>query len=59
MSLQVPLIQKQYLLTRDTVLHLLQAERTIMRREQLLLNYIIQTQADQWEGGFSGYLARS
>jgi Lon protease-like protein len=59
MSLQLPLVQKQYLLTRATVLHLLQAERAIMRREQLLLNYIIQTQADQWEGGYSGYLAKS
>jgi Lon protease-like protein len=59
MSLRLPLVQKQYLLTRATVLYLLQAERAILRREQLLLNYIIQTQADQWEGGFSGYLARS
>ena len=59
MSLQLPLVQKQYLLSRDTLLHLLEAEWAIMRREQLLLNYIIQTQADQWEGGYSGYLARS
>ena len=59
MSLKVPLVQKQYLLTRPTVDLMLQAERVIMRREQLLLNHIIQTQADQWEGGYSGYLARS
>ena len=59
MSLQLPLVQKQNLLTQATVLRMLLAERAIMRREQLLLNYIIQTQADQWEGGYSGYLARS
>jgi Lon protease-like protein len=59
MSLQLPLVQKQYLLTRPTVRHMLRAERAIMRREQLLLNHIIQTQADQWEGGYSGYLAKS
>jgi hypothetical protein len=47
------------LLTRPTVRHMLRAERAIMRREQLLLNHIIQTQADQWEGGYSGYLAKS
>jgi hypothetical protein len=59
MSLQLPLVQKQYLLTRDTVPLLLRAERSVIRREQLILNHIIQTQADQWEGGYSGYLARS
>jgi Lon protease-like protein len=59
MSLQLPLVQKQYLLSRDTLPLLLQAEQAIMRREQLLLNHIIQTQADQWEGGYSGTLARS
>jgi Lon protease-like protein len=59
MSLQLPLVQKQYLLTRHTLPDLFQAERAIMRREQLLLNHIIQTQADQWEGGYSGYLARN
>jgi hypothetical protein len=30
-----------------------------MRREQLLLDHIIQTQSSQWEGGYSGYLAKN
>ena len=51
--------EKQRLLGQPTIPRLLQAERAIMRREQLLLNYIIQTQTRQWEGGYSGYLARN
>ncbi len=58
-ALQLPMPQKQYLLGQATVAHLLRAERAIMRREQLILNYIIQTQRDQEEGGFSGFLARN
>jgi Lon protease-like protein len=58
-TLQLPLPQKQYLLDQPTVSHMLLAERAIMRREQLILNHIIQTQTDQWEGGFSGYLAKN
>jgi Lon protease-like protein len=58
-ALQLPMAQKQQLLARATVADLLWAERALMRREQLILNHIIQTQADQWEGGFSGYLARN
>jgi Lon protease-like protein len=58
-SLQLPMAQKQHLLTQPTVAHLLLAERAIMNREQLLLDYVIQTQRDQWEGGFSGLLAKN
>jgi Lon protease-like protein len=58
-ALQLPMIQKQRLLSQPTVLNMLLAERAILRREQLILNYIIQTQKEQWEGGFSGYLARN
>lgn len=58
-SLQLPVAQKQHLLTQSTVAHLLLAERTIMNREQLLLDHIIRTQQDQWEGGFSGLLAKN
>lgn len=58
-ALQLPMPQKQYLLAQATVAHLLRAEQAIMRREQLILNYIIQTQRDQEEGGFSGFLSRN
>jgi len=58
-TLQVPLEQKQDLLGRSGVPELLSAVRAIMRREQLLLNHIIQTQRQQWEGGYSGYLANN
>jgi Lon protease-like protein len=58
-ALQLPMHQKQRLLAQPTILQILLWERAIMRREQLLLNHIIQTQSDQWEGGYSGYLARN
>jgi Lon protease-like protein len=58
-ALQLPMPQKQRLLDQPTVAHMLWAERAIMRREQLLLGHIIRTQTDQWEGGYSGYLARN
>ncbi len=58
-SLQLPMPQKQRLLNQPTVPHMLFAERAILKREQLLLNYIILTQTKQWEGGHSGYLARN
>ncbi len=58
-ALQLPMPQKQHLLAQATVAHLLRAEQAIMRREQLILNYIIQTQRDQEEGGFSGFLSRN
>lgn len=57
--LQLPMPQKQELLNQPSVAKLLLAERAILRREQLLLNQIIQTQQEQWEGGYSGYLARN
>jgi hypothetical protein len=38
---------------------MLRAERAIMRREQLLLSHILRTQTEQWEGGYSGYLAKN
>jgi Lon protease-like protein len=58
-ALQLPMPQKQRLLDQPTVARMLWAERAIMRREQLLLSHIIHTQTEQWEGGFSGYLARN
>jgi len=57
--LQIPMVEKQRLLDRPTVRAVLTAERAIMRREQLILSHIASTQADQWEGGYSGYLARN
>ncbi len=57
--LQLPPAQKQDLLHQSTVEQLLIAERHILQREQLLLDYIIRTQGQQWEGGHSGYLARN
>jgi hypothetical protein len=30
-----------------------------MNREQLLLDHIAKTQSEQWEGGYSGYLAKN
>lgn len=59
MILQLPLPQKQRLLDQPTVPHLLRAERAIMRREQLLLSHILRTQTKQWEGGYSGFLAKN
>lgn len=58
-ALQLPLPQKQALLNQPSVGEMLLMERAILRREQLLLNQIIQTQQDQWEGGYSGYLAKN
>jgi Lon protease-like protein len=58
-ALQLPTSQRQDLLRQPTVTHLLAMERNILRREQLLLDYMIRTQAGQWEGGFSGLLARN
>ena len=58
-ALQVPMLEKQHLLAQPDVARMLAAERAIMNREQLLLNHIIQTQSDQWEGGHSGYLAKN
>ena len=58
-ALQLPMPQKQRLLAQPTVARMLWAERAIMRRAQLLLSHIINTQAEQWEGGFSGYLAKN
>jgi hypothetical protein len=58
-TLQVSLPQKQRLLDQPHVANLLRAERSILQREALLLEYIIQTQEQQWEGGHSGYLAKN
>jgi len=58
-SLQLPMEQKQHLLVQPTIASMLKAERAILRREQLLLTYMIRTQEGQWEGGSSGYLARN
>lgn len=58
-GLQLPMHQKQRLLAQPTIPQILLWERAIMRREQLLLDHIIQTQSSQWEGGYSGYLAKN
>lgn len=58
-ALQVKMPEKQRLLAQPDVARMLMAERVIMNREQLLLDYIIKTQAQQWEGGHSGYLAKN
>jgi Lon protease-like protein len=58
-ALQVPMPQKQRLLDRPTAGEVLRAEWAIMRREQLILDHMIRTQGDQWEGGYSGFLARN
>ena len=58
-ALQLPMPMKQVLLSQPTVPRLLLVERAIMKREQLILDYIIQTQTEQWEGGYSGYLAKN
>jgi Lon protease-like protein len=58
-TLQLPMSEKQGLLAQPNVVRMLLAERAIMNREQLLLNHIVQTQAEQWEGGHSGYLAKN
>jgi Lon protease-like protein len=57
--LQVPIPQKQWLLGQPTVPHIFAAERALLQREELILDYIIETQEGQWEGGFSGYLAQN
>jgi Lon protease-like protein len=58
-TLQLPLAQKQGLLAQPSVPRMLLAEQVIMKREQLLLEYMIRTQPEQWEGGQSGYLAKN
>lgn len=58
-ALQLPMSQKQVLLDQPTVTEMLAAQRSLLRREQVLLEHIIRTQSDQWEGGYSGYLAKN
>lgn len=58
-ALQLPMPLKQRLLAQPTIARMLRAERIIMQREQLILDYMVRTQTDQWEGGYSGYLARN
>ena len=58
-TLQLPMSQKQSLLAQPNVERMLLAERAIMNREQLLLDHVIKTQSEQWEGGHSGYLAKN
>lgn len=58
-NLRLPVHQKQRLLAQPTIPQILLWERAIMRREQLLLDHIIKTQSNQWEGGYSGYLAKN
>ncbi len=56
-AIQVPMPQKQHLLSRPSISDLLRAEHLMLRREELLLDYMGRTQAEQWEGGHSGWLA--
>jgi Lon protease-like protein len=58
-ALQVPLTQKQYLLCQPSVADLLRAEQVMLGRERAILEYISGAQAEQWEGGYSGYLAKN
>jgi uncharacterized protein len=58
-ALQLPMSQKQELLVQASVADLLLAERTILRRERLILDEILRTQEHQWEGGYSGLLAKN
>jgi Lon protease-like protein len=58
-AMQVPMVQKQQLLAQPTVADMLRAELAVLQREQLLLQYVIRTQTEQWEGGFSGFLAKN
>jgi Lon protease-like protein len=58
-TLQVPMPEKQRLLSQPDISRMLLAERATLNREQLLLDHIIQTQSEQWEGGHSGYLAKN
>jgi hypothetical protein len=58
-ALQLPMRQKQNLLDQPTVAQMLQVEQAIMRREHTLLEHILRTQTEQWEGGHSGYLSRN
>jgi Lon protease-like protein len=56
-ALQVPKAQKQGLLEQATIPEMLASEQVILKREHMLLDYVIRTQQEQWEGGFSGFLA--
>lgn len=58
-ALQIPMIQKQGLLAQPNVPEMLAAERAILRREEKILEFVIRTQDGQWEGGFSGFLAKN
>jgi Lon protease-like protein len=58
-ALQLPMPEKQRLLMQPTVSRMLLLERAIMKREQLLLGHVVQTQTEQWEGGYGGYLAKN
>jgi uncharacterized protein len=58
-ALNLPMPQKQNLLAQASVTDLLLAERAILRRERLILDQILRTQGNQWEGGYSGLLAKN
>ena len=58
-AMQVPITQKQHLLCQPSVVELLRAEWALLQREGLLLDFISRTQAEQWLGGFSGWLANN
>ncbi|MFC2031115.1 LON peptidase substrate-binding domain-containing protein, partial [Chloroflexota bacterium] len=58
-TMRVPAPQKLHLLVQHTVGEVLSAERKLLHREQLILEQIDRTQGEQWEGGYSGFLARN
>lgn len=58
-ALQVRKPEKQHLLEQASIAGMLAAEQVIIKREQLLLDYIIRTQQEQWEGGSSGLLTKN
>jgi Lon protease-like protein len=58
-ALRLPMAQKQRLLDQPTVARLLVTEQSILRREQLVLDHIVRTQKEQWEGGYCGFLAKN
>jgi hypothetical protein len=58
-ALQVSNPKKQALLNLPSLGQFIQAERRLLAREEQLLSHIIDTQELQWEGGFSGFLARN
>jgi Lon protease-like protein len=56
-AVQVSMPDKQRLLCQASIADLLRAEHRLLRREEMLLDYVSRTQADQQGMGYSGMLA--